>query len=150
MNNLEDFLPGVRSRMKMMAARVSNYVHSVLSILVEIGMFKSKSDAIRAAMDIGIMELQSYCPSLYEFTKHIRGFDKAYWPVRNDIKEVTALVQEVDDIAAPLREAGLAWTLFDIERMGSAYLAIARHNIAENDPNLPPYDLHLNLDGRCQ
>ena len=138
MNNLEDYLPGVRGKMKMMAARVSDYTHSVLSILVEIGMFDSKSDAIRAAMDIGIMDLQSYCPSLYEFTRCVRTFDKEYWPIMSDIEKVAALVQKIDDICAPLKEAGLSWTLFDIEKKGSAYLPLARLEIADRDLSVPP------------
>ena len=138
MNNLEDYLPGARSRMKPIGARVPDYVHSVLAILVEIGMFKSKSDAIRAAMDIGIMDLQSYCPSLCKFTQCVREFDKAYWPVMKDKEKVKALIQNIDDVAAPLEEAGMGWTLFDIEKKGSVYLRIARWNIAEHNPDLPP------------
>ena len=137
MNNLEDHLPGARSRMKMMSARVSKYTHSVISILVEIGMFANKSDAIRAAMDIGVTDLQSHCPSLREFTKRVRGFDNDYWPVKSDNEKVAALVREIDDVAAPLIEAGLRWTLFDIERDGSAYLAMARRDIAEIYPQNP-------------
>jgi len=132
MSNLEDYLPGVRSEMKVMGARVSRHVHSILALLVEAGMFETKSDAIRAAMDIGTMELRGRCPSLREFTKHVRNFDDAYWIVMTDVNKVAALVQELDDVAVPLRAAGLSWTLYDIEKEGSAYLGIARREIAES------------------
>jgi len=116
----------------MIAARVPNHTHSILNMLVSMGRFETKSDAIRAAMDIGLTELKRYCPSLREFTTHIRDFDKAYWSVMNNKEKVIALVQEIDDIAAPLIDTGLAWTLFDIEKMGSVYLVIARRDIADD------------------
>jgi len=132
MSDLEDYLPGVRSEMKVMGARVSRHVHSVVALLVEAKMFDTKSDAIRAMMDIGARELRARCPSLRKFTKRIRNFDDAYWSVMTDINKVAALVQELDDVAAPLRAAGLSWTLFDIEKEGSTYLGIARREIADS------------------
>ena len=127
----ESHLPSVQGKMDTVSARVPRHTSTSLRLLVELGMFPTLSDAVRETLATGLESIKPVCPDLAKFVKKVRAFDDEYWKVRTDRDKVLSLVKDIDDLKEVLGKVGLAWTLFDIEREGSAMLVAIRKELLE-------------------